>query len=269
MFDAGHNSPRPPFVYDVVGTFLRAALVQSNSVSIDSAFATIKLIVKEGDSGKLPPGWGTTIDPVSKDRYYWDLISKETTWHRPYHPAASVADRYTSSGAGGLPSGLQDTVGSVLHTAAIAMLEDKIVEELLLVACAVAEVETKVPKREYARMTLDQRRFAITVIAAEQASRSGFAGFDEACWSAWEDVVWPGASKGKGKGRRSMSFMGSSAKSKAGARDAANASGLGEKEEQEVRRKLEKHTLHAGPPKSLGAPGSLSDDDEDGKVGHA
>ena len=79
MFDAGHNSPRPPFVYDVVGTFLRAALVQSNSVSIDSAFATIKLIVKEGDSGKLPPGWGTTIDPVSKDRYYWDLISKETT----------------------------------------------------------------------------------------------------------------------------------------------------------------------------------------------
>ena len=41
--------------------------------------AGVQLIVKEGDSGKLPPGWGSTVDPTSKDRYVRPSVSLRTT----------------------------------------------------------------------------------------------------------------------------------------------------------------------------------------------
>ena len=52
-FHGGHNTPRPPHIYDAAGTFLRAVLEEA---PLDEAFSTIRDLCENAPS-ELPPGW--------------------------------------------------------------------------------------------------------------------------------------------------------------------------------------------------------------------
>jgi len=91
-FRGGHNSPRPPHIYDAAGTFLRAVLESSDKGSageaeaVKAAFASIQSLC-EDTPGDLPPGWLSATDPETGDTYYYDTFTHKTTWFRPYKPS--------------------------------------------------------------------------------------------------------------------------------------------------------------------------------------
>mmetsp|Transcript_61179 Transcript_61179/g.167715 ORF Transcript_61179/g.167715 Transcript_61179/m.167715 type:complete len:410 (-) Transcript_61179:128-1357(-) len=82
-FHGGHNTPRPPHIYDAAGTFLRAVLEEA---PLDEAFSTIRDLCENAPS-ELPPGWQSAVDPGSGDTYYFDMYTHKTTWFRPYKPS--------------------------------------------------------------------------------------------------------------------------------------------------------------------------------------
>ena len=63
-FHGGHNTPRPPHIYDAAGTFLRAVLelaedelgTKAEASRLEAAFSTIRDLCENAPS-ELPPGW--------------------------------------------------------------------------------------------------------------------------------------------------------------------------------------------------------------------
>lgn len=96
VFDGGHNSARPPWVYEAVRLFVSAAVVGHNGDVVSSeaaqevAMAAVEdLCASVQPTAPLPPGWELLYDEASGDPYFWDRISNATTWHRPFEPAPS------------------------------------------------------------------------------------------------------------------------------------------------------------------------------------
>eukprot|EP00614_Pseudopedinella_elastica_P002221 CAMPEP_0172587384 /NCGR_PEP_ID=MMETSP1068-20121228/6447_1 /TAXON_ID=35684 /ORGANISM="Pseudopedinella elastica, Strain CCMP716" /LENGTH=476 /DNA_ID=CAMNT_0013382391 /DNA_START=246 /DNA_END=1672 /DNA_ORIENTATION=+ len=119
-FRGGHNTPRPPHIYDAAGTFLRAVLDHPGSTAeahpvapagpsasgrvreqarareaVVQAFKTIESDLCGGSGGPggggssdLPPGWLSAVDPETGDTYYYDTATHQTTWFRPRKPSS-------------------------------------------------------------------------------------------------------------------------------------------------------------------------------------
>jgi len=111
VFRGGHNSPRPPHIYDSAGTFLRSVLNfdgegaaegkgdgagtgEALEASVRDGFSSIKDLCRKtgkggqgGGAGDLPPGWLSASDPETGDTYYYDTFSHKTTWFKPHKPS--------------------------------------------------------------------------------------------------------------------------------------------------------------------------------------
>ena len=94
-FHGGHNSPRPPHIYDAAGTFLRAVLAPEDlgsggggkaSRAVQDSFKAIQDLCDNKESD-LPPGWLAATDPETGDTYYYDTFTHKTTWFRPLKPS--------------------------------------------------------------------------------------------------------------------------------------------------------------------------------------
>jgi uncharacterized membrane protein YgcG len=95
-FHGGHNSPRPPHIYDAAGTFIRQVLAEEDSSEdplLEKCFKKVKELCCDDPAGPLPPGWLSATDPDTGDVYYYDLYTHKTTWFRPFKPSVGYVEK--------------------------------------------------------------------------------------------------------------------------------------------------------------------------------
>jgi hypothetical protein len=86
-------------------TRAKSPSIASIASRLASALSKTPQMTTYDESGSLPSGWETGIDPKTKHRYYVDHANQTTTWIRPSSSAEATSSHDSTGHLGPLPDG--------------------------------------------------------------------------------------------------------------------------------------------------------------------
>jgi len=96
---------------DVAESRTLSTVTSSSSLNIAPKVSSAPQVASTMSTGPLPEGWHEAKDPESGDTYYYNAVTKQTSWDRPTGPPARKRPRIASTGVSSVDRHIASTMG--------------------------------------------------------------------------------------------------------------------------------------------------------------